>query len=411
MTKRRRALGASLSPPASFISFAAPGAPSTPTPAHEACTCCCAVSRNVPKARRSQARQDRTMALACRSETSYLGGHWPPSNISARTAMRLHRREFLHLAASAVALPALSGIARAQTYPERPVRLIVSAAAGGPTDVVARIIGQWLSERLGQQFLVENRAGGSNNIGTEAVVRSRGDGYTLLVANSVNAINASLFDRLNFYFIRDMVPVASIAVVPNVMEVHPSVPVMSVSEFVAYAKANPAKLNMGSGGNGTPAHVAGELFKLMTGVKMTHVPYRGGAPMLTDLLGGQVQVAFETVALSIDHIRTGRLRALGVTSAARWDGLPGIPTVAEVLPGFEASTWFGICAPKNTPTEIIDKLNLETNAGLADPKVKARLNDLSYVALPGSPADFGKLIATETEKWGKVIRAANIKAG
>jgi tripartite-type tricarboxylate transporter receptor subunit TctC len=244
----------------------------------------------------------------------------------------------------------------------------------------------------------------------EAVVRSRADGYTLLVANSVNAINASLFDRLNFNFIRDMVPVASIAVVPNVMEVHPSVPAMSVSEFVAYAKANPAKLNMGSGGNGTPAHVAGELFKLMTGVKMTHVPYRGGAPMLTDLLGGQVQVAFEAVALSIDHIRAGRLRALAVTSAIRWEGLPDIPTVSEVLPGFEASTWFGICAPKNTPAEIIDKLNAETNAGLADPKIKARLNDLGYVVLPGSPANFGKLIADETEKWGKVIRAANIKA-
>jgi tripartite-type tricarboxylate transporter receptor subunit TctC len=324
--------------------------------------------------------------------------------------MKLPRRRFLHLAAGAAAVPAVSRIARAQTYPDRPVRLVVAAAAGGPTDIVARIIGQWLSERLGQQFLVENRAGGSNNIGTEAVVRSRADGYTLLVANSVNAINASLFDRLNFNFIRDMVPVASIAVVPNVMEVHPSVPAMSVSEFVAYAKANPAKLNMGSGGNGTPAHVAGELFKLMTGVKMTHVPYRGGAPMLTDLLGGQVQVAFEAVALSIDHIRAGRLRALAVTSAIRWEGLPDIPTVSEVLPGFEASTWFGICAPKNTPAEIIDKLNAETNAGLADPKIKARLNDLGYVVLPGSPANFGKLIADETEKWGKVIRAANIKA-
>jgi tripartite-type tricarboxylate transporter receptor subunit TctC len=324
--------------------------------------------------------------------------------------MKLPRRRFLHLAAGAAAVPAVSRIARAQTYPDRPVRLVVAAAAGGPTDIVARIIGQWLSERLGQQFLVENRAGGSNNIGTEAVVRSRADGYTLLVANSVNAINASLFDRLNFNFIRDMVPVASIAVVPNVMEVHPSVPAMSVSEFVAYAKANPAKLNMGSGGNGTPAHVAGELFKLMTGVKMTHVPYRGGAPMLTDLLGGQVQVSFEAVALSIDHIRAGRLRALAVTSAIRWEGLPDIPTVSEVLPGFEASTWFGICAPKNTPAEIIDKLNAETNAGLADPKIKARLNDLGYVVLPGSPANFGKLIADETEKWGKVIRAANIKA-
>jgi tripartite-type tricarboxylate transporter receptor subunit TctC len=324
--------------------------------------------------------------------------------------MKLPRRRFLHLAAGAATVPAVSRIARAQTYPDRPVRLVVAAAAGGPTDIVARIIGQWLSERLGQQFLVENRAGGSNNIGTEAVVRSRADGYTLLVANSVNAINASLFDRLNFNFTRDMVPVASIAVVPNVMEVHPSVPVMSVSEFVAYAKANPAKLNMGSGGNGTPAHVAGELFKLMTGVKMTHVPYRGGGPMLTDLLGGQVQVAFETVSLSIDHIRAGRLRALAVTSATRWEGLPDIPTVSEVLSGFEASTWFGICAPKNTPAEIIDKLNKEIKAGLDDPKLKARLADLGNVPLSMTPSDFGKFIADETEKWGKVIRAANIKA-
>jgi tripartite-type tricarboxylate transporter receptor subunit TctC len=291
--------------------------------------------------------------------------------------MKLPRREFLRAAAGAAAVPAVSRIARAQTYPDRPVRLVVAAAAGGPTDIVARIIGQWLSERLGQQFLVENRAGGSNNIGTEAVVRSRPDGYTLLLANSVNAVNASLFNRLNFNFIRDIVPVASIAVVSHVMEVHPSVPVMSVSEFIAYAKANPAKLNMGSGGNGTPAHVAGELFKLMTGVKMTHVPYRGGAPMLTDLLGGQIQVAFDSVANSIDHIRAGRLRALAVTSATRWEGLPDIPTVGEVLPGFEASTWFGICTPKNTPAEIIDKLNAETNFGLADPKIKARLNDLS----------------------------------
>jgi tripartite-type tricarboxylate transporter receptor subunit TctC len=324
--------------------------------------------------------------------------------------MKFPRRRFLHLAAGAAALPAISRIARAQTYPDRPVRLVVAAAAGGPTDTVARIIGQWPSERLGQQFLVENRAGGSNNIGTEAVVRSRADGYTLLLANSVNAVNASLFGRLNFNFIRDIVPVASVGVVSNVMEVHPSVPVMSVLEFITYAKANPGKLNMGSGGNGTAGHVAGELFKLTTGVKMTHVPYRGGAPMLTDLLGGQIQVAFDTVANSIDHIRAGRLRALAVTSATRWEGLPDIPTVSEVLPGFEASSWFGICAPKNTPAEIIDKLNAETNAGLADPKIKARLNDLSYVVLPGSPANFGKLIADETEKWAKVVKFAGIKA-
>jgi tripartite-type tricarboxylate transporter receptor subunit TctC len=324
--------------------------------------------------------------------------------------MIIPRRHFLHLAAGAAALPAVSRIARAQTYPDRPVRLVVAAAAGGPTDIVARIIGQSLSERLGQQFLVENRAGGSNNIGTEAVVRSRADGYTLLLANSVNAVNASLFDRLNFNFIRDIVPVASIAVVSNVMEVHPSVPVMSVLEFIAYAKANPGKLNMGSGGNGTAGHVAGELFKLTTGVKMTHVPYRGGAPMLTDLLGGQVQVAFDSVANSIDHIRAGRLRALAVTSATRWEGLPDIPTVSEVLSGFEASTWFGICAPKNTPAEIIDKLNKEIKAGLDDPKLKARLADLGNVPLSMTPSDFGKFIADETEKWGKVIRAANIKA-
>jgi tripartite-type tricarboxylate transporter receptor subunit TctC len=324
-------------------------------------------------------------------------------------AIKLRRRQFLHLAAGAVTLPAVSRQAWAQAYPARPVRLVVAGTAGGPTDIVARIIGQWLSERLGQQFLVENRAGGSNNIGTEAVVRSRADGYTLLVANSVNAINASLFDRLNFNFIRDIVPVASIARAPNVMEVHSSVPVTTLPEFIAYAKANPGKMNMGSAGNGTTGHVSGELFKMMTGINMVHVPYRGSAPMLSDLLGGQVQVTFDNVVTSIDHIRAGRLRALAVTAATRFERLPDTPTVGEFLPGFEASAWYGIGAPKSTPADIIDKLNMAINAGLVEPKIKAQLSGLGFIVLGGSPAEFGKLIAEETEKWAKVVKFAGIK--
>jgi tripartite-type tricarboxylate transporter receptor subunit TctC len=320
--------------------------------------------------------------------------------IEGHTMKFPHRRQFLHLAAGAAALPAMSRIARAQAYPMRPVRVIVAAAAGGPTDIVARLIGQSLSDRLGQQFIIENRPGGSNNIGTEAVVRSSADGYTLLLVNTVNAINATLFEKLNYNFIRDIAPVASIARVPNVMEVHSSVPATALPEFIAYAKANPAKINMGSAGNGTTGHVSGELFKMITGTNMVHVPYRGSAPMLSDLLGGQVQVTFDPVVTSIDHIRAGRLRALAVTTATRFERLPDTPTVGEILPGFEASGWYGIGAPKGTSSENIDKLNKEINASLNDTKIKARLIDLGFTVLGGSPADFGKLISDDTEKWG-----------
>ena len=323
--------------------------------------------------------------------------------------MKFPRRQFLHLAAGAAALPVMSSIARAQAYPIRPVRIIVAAAAGGPTDLVARLIGQWFSDRTGQRFIVENRAGGSNNIGTEAVVRSPADGYTLLLANVVNAINATLFEKLSYDFLRDIAPVASIARVPNVMEVHPSLPVTTVPEFIAYAKANPGKVNMGSAGNGTIGHVSCELFKMMTGVNIVHVPYRGSAPMLTDLLGGQVQVTIDNVAGSIDHIRSSRLRALAVTTAKRWEGLPDIPTVGDFLPGFEASGWYGIGTPSKTPAYIVERLNIETNSALADQKIQARLSDLGFTVLAGSPADFGKLIAEETDKWGKVVRASGAK--
>jgi tripartite-type tricarboxylate transporter receptor subunit TctC len=323
--------------------------------------------------------------------------------------MKLPRRIFLHLAAGAAALPAVSRIARAQAYPSRPVRIVVGFPAGdSASDIVARLIGQWLSERLGQQFVVENRPGAATNIATEAVVRAAADGYTLLLSSVNNAINATLYDKLNFNFIRGIAPVASIIRAPYVMAVNPTVPAKTVPEFIAYAKANPRKLNMASPGTGTGPHIAGELFKMMTGIDMLHVPYRGGGPALTDLLGGQVQVYLSVS--SIEYIRAGRLRALAVTAETRWEGLPDIPTVAEFVPGYEASGWFGIGAPKNTPSEIIDKLNKEINAGLADPKIKARLVDLGGTVLSGSPPDFGKLIADETEKWGKVIRDANIKA-
>jgi tripartite-type tricarboxylate transporter receptor subunit TctC len=321
-----------------------------------------------------------------------------------------HRRQFLHLAAGAAALPAVSRIAWAQAYPTRPVRIIVGAPAGGPQDILARLIGQWLSERLGQQFITENRAGAGSNIAAEAVVRAPPDGYTLHLSASPNAINATLYDNLKFNFVRDIAPVAGIIRVPNVMEVNPAVPVKSVPEFIAYAKDNPGKINVGSGGNGTPAHVSGELFKMMTGIAMVHVPYRGSAPMLTDLLGGQVQVGFEPMPGTIEHIRAGKLRPLAVTTAIRSEALPNIPTVADFVPGYEASAFFGIGAPKNTPTEIVEKLNKEINAALADPTIKARLAELGGTVLAGSPDNFGKLIAEETEKWGKVIRAANIKA-
>jgi tripartite-type tricarboxylate transporter receptor subunit TctC len=289
------------------------------------------------------------------------------------------------------------------------VRVIVGFAAGGPNDILARLIGQWLSERLGQPFVIENRLGAGSNIATEAVVRAPPDGYTLLLVGSPNAINATLYDKLNFNFVLDIAPVASFIRGALVMVVHPSVPAQTVPEFVAYAKANPGKLSYGSGGVGGITHITPELFKMMTGVNMVHVPYRGVAPALTDLLGGQVQVLFTNPAQTIEYIRAGKLRALAITTATRSEALPDIPTVDEFVPGYEASSIFGFGAPKNTPAEIIDKLNKEINAGLADPKIKARLADLDGTVLVGSPADFGKLIAEETEKWGKVIRAANIK--
>ena len=324
--------------------------------------------------------------------------------------MKLPRRQFLHLAAGAAALPVVSRFAWAQAYPARSVRLIVPVAPAGATDIVARLMGQWLSERLGHQFVIDNRPGGGTNIGTEAVVRAPADGYTLLMVGSFNATNAALYDKLNFNFIRDIAPVAGVFRGPYVMVVNPSVPAKSLPEFIAYAKANPRKLNMASPGAGTAGHIAGELFKMMAGVDMVHVPYRGGGPGLTDLIAGQVQVMFLSTASPIEHIRAGRLRALAVGAATRSDALPDIPTVAEFVPGYEASTWYGVGAPKATPAEIVDKLNKEINAGLADPKIKARFADLGGDVLALSPADFGRLIVDETEKWGKVVRAANIKA-
>ena len=321
-----------------------------------------------------------------------------------------HRRQFLHLAAAAAALPAVWRFAWAQAYPSRPVRLIVPFAAGGGTDITARVMGQWLSERLGQQFVIDNRPGGGTNIGTEAVVRAPADGYTLLLAGSPAAINATLYDKLNYNFLRDIAPVAGIIRQPFVMAVHPSVPAKTVPEFIAYAKANPGRINMASAGTGAGSHVTGELFKMMAGVDMVHVPYRGAGPALTDLIAGQVQVHFATTVASIEYIRAGRLRALAVTTATRSDALPGIPTVDEFVPGYEASSWYGVGAPKATPAEIIEKLNKEINAGLADPKIKARLADLGGDVLALSPADFGKLIAEETEKWGTVVKFTGIKA-
>jgi tripartite-type tricarboxylate transporter receptor subunit TctC len=323
--------------------------------------------------------------------------------------MKLPRRTFLHLAAGAAALPAVSRIARAQAYPTRPVRMVVGYPPGGVTDIVARIIGQWLSERLNQPVVIDNRPGAGSNIAAEAVVRAPADGYTLLLIFSANAINATLYDKLNFDFIRDIAPVAGILRAPQVMEVNPSVPAKNVPEFIAYAKANPGKLNMASGGNGAPAHVSGELFKMMAGVNMVHIPYRGGGPALTDLIGGQVQVMFDNMASSIGHIRAGKLRALAVTTATRSETLPDIPTVSEFVSGYEASAFVGIGAPKNTPAEIVDKLNKEINVALADPKIKARFAELGTNAIPGSSADFGKLIVDETEKWAKVVKFAGIK--
>jgi len=323
--------------------------------------------------------------------------------------MKLPRRRFLHVAAVAAALPAVSRSAWAQTYPARPVRIIVATGPAGAPDILARLVGQWLSERLGQQFVTENRPGGGNNIGTEAVVRAPPDGYTLLLVDPSASINATLYDKLNFNFIRDIATVAGLVRMPLVMVVHPSVPATTVPALIAYAKANPGRINMASPGIGTPGHVAGELFKMMTGTEMVHVPYRGGGPALTGLIGGQVQVFFPSTSLSIEQIRAGKLRALAVTTVVRWDGLPDIPTVGEFVPGYEASIVLGIGVPKRTPVEIIDKLNREINAALADPKVKTRLADLGGTPLAGSSADFARLIADETEKWGKVIKFAGIK--
>ena len=321
----------------------------------------------------------------------------------------LGRREFLHLSAGAAALPAVSRVARAQAYPTRPVRIIVAVAAGSAMDILARLMSQWLSERLGQQFVIENRPGGGNNIGTEAAVRAPADGYTLLMVNTVNAINATLYEKLNYNFIRDIAPVASIARAPFVMEVHPSVPAKTVPEFIAYAKANPGKINMASAGNGSGAHVSGELFKMLTGVEMLHVPYRGAAPALTDLLGGQVQVMFADMPSSIEYVRTGKLVALAVTTATRSEALPQLPSVSEFVPGFEASAWWGVGAPRNTPPEIVGVLNKEINVALADVKIKARLAELGGTAIAGSPTDFGKLVADETEKWAKVVKFSGAK--
>jgi tripartite-type tricarboxylate transporter receptor subunit TctC len=323
--------------------------------------------------------------------------------------MKLPRRKFLHLAAGAVALPAVSRFAWAQSYPSRPVRIIVTFLAGGSNDIVARLMGQWLSERLGQPFVIENRPGAGGNIGTEAVVRAPPDGYTLLLVCAPNAISATLYDKLNFNFIRDIAPVAGVVDVPAVVVVNPSFPAKTIPEFIAYAKANPGKINMASAGNGSTTHLSGELFKMMTGTNMQHVPYRGAPPALTDLIAGQVQVYFSNLPGSIEYVRAGKLRALAVTTGTRSDALPDVPTVGDFVPGYESSAWLGIGVPKSTPVEIVDTLNKEVNAGLADPKLKVRLADVGGAVLAGSPAGFGKLIADETEKWGKVIRAANIK--
>jgi len=319
------------------------------------------------------------------------------------------RRQILILAAGSTVLASVAGITRAQTYPTRPLRILVGFVAGGNFDIVARLMGQWLSEELHQPVIIENRPGASSNLATEAVVRAPADGYTLLLGGAVNAVNATLYENLGFNFIRDLVPVAGVVRFPNVMTVNASFPARTVPEFIAYAKANPGKVNQGSSGNGTTQHLAGALFKTMTGADFLHVPYKGAAQAITDLLNGEVQVLFEPLPPSIQHIRSGKLRALAVTTAARSEALPDVPTVAEFVAGFEASGWNGICAPRNTPGDIVGRLNSAINAGLADPKLKARLADLGATPLAGSPADFGNLIAKETDKWSQVIRAGNIK--
>jgi tripartite-type tricarboxylate transporter receptor subunit TctC len=323
--------------------------------------------------------------------------------------MKLPRRRFLHLAASAAALPALLNTSWAQTYPSRPVQMMVAFPAGSAPDIIARLAAQWLAEKLGQNFIIENRPGAGSNIGTELVVKAQPDGYTIICDVLTNVLNTALYQHLSFDFMRDIAPVAPVANAPYVILVTNSLPATTVPEFIAYAKANPGKINMASGGNGSAAHVSGELFKIMTGIDMVHVAYRGLAPALTDLLGGQVQVIFDSVPNSIAYIRAGRLRALGTTTATRLDVLPDIPTVGESVPGYEASAMAGVGAPRNTPADVIEKINREINAGLADPKMKARLADLGGTPIPGSPDDYGRLLAAEIEKWGKVIRAAHIK--
>jgi len=331
----------------------------------------------------------------------------PPREHFMGTVMKLPRRNFLHLAAGAAALPAFSRIAWAQVYPSRPVRIIVGFAPGGAADIVARLIGQWLSERLGRPFIIENRPGAGSNIATEVVMRAAPDGYTLLLAGISQAVNAALYEKLNF--MRDIAPVAGIMRMPVVMEINLSVPAKTVPEFIAYAKANPGKINMASAGNGVTSHVSGELFKMMSGVDMVHVPYRGAAPALTDLLAGQVHIYFDLMPNSIGYIRAGKVRPLAVTTATRSEALPDLPTVGDFVPGYEVSAWYGLGAPRGTPLEIIDKLNRETNAGLTDANMKARFADLGGTALAGTPAEFGKLLAAETEKWGKVVKFAGIK--
>jgi tripartite-type tricarboxylate transporter receptor subunit TctC len=323
--------------------------------------------------------------------------------------MKFSRRKFLHLAAGAVAMPAFSRVASAQTYPTRPARLVVGYAAGGANDIAARLIGQWLSQRLGQPFVIENRPGAGTNIATDAVVRASPDGYTLLLANSANAINATLYDKLNFNFVRDITPVAGLIENALVMVVNPSAPANSVPELIAYAKANPNKITMATAGGGSPNHMCGELFKIMTSVNMVNVPYRGAAPAMTDLLGGQVDVLFAGLPGAIEYIRTGKLRALAVTTAKRSETVPEIPTVGDFVAGYDASNWIGLGVPKNTPAGIIDKINTEVNAGLADSNIKMRFADLGGTVLPGSPADFGKLISIETEKWAKVVKLSGAK--
>jgi tripartite-type tricarboxylate transporter receptor subunit TctC len=323
--------------------------------------------------------------------------------------MKFPRRQFLHLAAGAALLPALSRSAGAQSYPTRPIRLIIGYTPGGSADLTARLMGQWLSERLGQSFVIENRPGGGTNIATEAALRAAPDGYTLLLVAPANAINATLYSKLNFNFLQEMEPIAGIIRFPNVVVVNPEVPVKTIPELIAYAKANPGKLNMASSGNGSTIHMSGELFKMLTGIDMLHVPYRGGAPALTDLLSGQVQVMFDNIPTCAEHVKSGKLRGLAVTSTTRSDVLPDLPTVADFLPGYEASAWYGLAAPKGTPPEIVQTLNKAVNAILADPAAKARFAEIGAILLPGSAAEFGKLVADETDKWGKVVKFAGAR--